>query len=119
MSTFTLARALRPKHFIAATLLEPVAGKSFHWACSEKMLNEILALPENTSPLLRLLIRYRYTEEGLSTEECAEAKRLIETEPEAHEYCRNEITRCTQKAIGDTGLCRDHNRLILKNGSLA
>lgn len=120
MSTFTLARALRPRPFLEATIVTTLDGKTIHWTCSEKTLRDIEACLQNgASELLKFLIRAHYTEEGLTTKEYVLAELRISMTPETEEHCRNEVTGCSKPAIGDIGLCRTHALAVLHSEPLA
>lgn len=85
--------------------------RQVHWLGLEpKRADELEAKFSAASPLLRLLILNAYTHEGLSPVEVNNARTLIEAERETEKPCG---AGCRDRAIGDTGLCRGHNRYAL------
>jgi hypothetical protein len=68
----------------------------------------------NASPLRRLLILNSRTLEGLTADEIVEADWYILGMPKVTTFC----IKCLSKlAVGDTGLCREHNMEALRTKS--
>lgn len=83
-----------------------------HWiGPDEKAVSELEERFKEASSLLRLQLRNLYTIEGLSPEELDLARSMIETARETALPCG---AGCRRNAVGDTGLCRYHNRYTLE-----
>lgn len=94
------------------TFAGTAAGKTVHWlGWNEGRADELERQFTQVSRLKQLMIRNAFTLEGLSESERFEAGRLIENEPEGQDTCWTCEGR--EKAVGDTGLCRSHNRYAL------
>ena len=93
-----------------------VAGKAddhdVFWLGDDQRADELEAQYAVVSPLLRLMLRNAYSVPSLSAKEIVEACNFIDSTPETtpREMCSS----CHKfPAIGDTRLCRGHNRYAL------
>lgn len=94
------------------TFAGTAGSKPVHWlGWNDVRAEELEKQFTQVSRLKQLMIRNAFTLEGLTRAERIEAADLIETEPESQNTCWTCEDR--KKAVGDTGLCRSHNRYAL------
>ena len=87
--------------------------RAVHWLGGESRADELEQQFGRASRLLQLMILNAYTVGGLTATEQAEARRMIEIEPDVEDTCWLCSSGEKAKAIGDTGLCRGHNSCAL------